>query len=402
MLGHLIRYSLRRLAIRWLTTLLTTLGIAIGVANIVALISVSEIARAQAARLIDELGATTIFVTPYFDLTKSPFEQASAGMSTLPESYYAFLREQPYAETISPFLALPAFAAHESNRLFTSVIGSTPDIIKVRPYKLESGRFFTDAEAEDASAVAILGHTVAAKLFPDGGGVGQDIVIKGRKLRVAGVLEEKGRIGFEDFDNRLFIPLKLAQDLFSFPYLHTVALKHPQRMDTEQVVERIKRDLAEWRGVELATQDEFTVFSMKELTRAANETFKIFAIILLAVSSIALLVAGIGIMTVMLMSVVDQTREIGVRRATGARRRDIVVQFFVETLLQVFAGQILGLILGAAGVYILCARVEWVFLISGRTIILALAFSLGVGIIFGILPAWRAATLDPVESLRYE
>jgi len=272
----------------------------------------------------------------------------------------------------------------------------------VRPYEVESGRFFNDEEAEAAAPVAVLGHTIVQKLFPDGEAIGGEIVIKGQKLQVVGALVEKGRIGFEDFDSRLFIPLMLAQHLFDFPYLHTVAIKHAEGADTEQIVEQVKADLSEWRGVDVETQDEFTVFSMKELTRAANETFKIFAIILLAVSSIALLVAGIGIMTVMLMAVVEQTREIGVRRATGARRRDIVIQFFIETLLQVFAGQVFGLIFGFIGVYILCLHAEWVFFVSGKTVILALAFSLGVGILFGILPAWRAATLDPVESLRYE
>jgi len=402
MLGHLIRYSLRRLAVRWLTTLLTTLGIGIGVANIVALISVSEIARAQAMRLMGELGANTIFVTPYFSFEESPFEQAGAGMGALPVSYYEFLRDKPYAEVVSPFQALVAFVAHKGNRVFTTVIGCTPDIFKVRPYKLASGRFYSDDETAGASEVAVLGHTVARKLFPEGRAVGQEIVLKGKRLRVVGTLEEKGRIGFEDFDNRIFIPLNLAQKLFDYPYLHTVAIKHPEGMKTEDVVKQIKQELAQWRGVDPEKQDEFSVFSMKELTRAANETFKIFAVVLLGVSCIALLVAGIGIMTVMLMSVVEQTREIGVRRAVGARRRDILVQFFIETLLQVVAGQVVGFILGAVGVYILCAHADWTFFITGKTIILALGFSFGVGIVFSILPAFRAATLDPVESLRYE
>ncbi len=402
MLKHLILYCLRRLRARILTTALTVIGVAIGVANIVALISVSEIARAQAIKLITELGANTIFVTPYFEFESSPFEQSGVAATALPPKFKDFFADKPYVETYTAILALPAYAGYKDRRTFTNIIGSTPEIFQIRPYKLREGRFITKEEAENPSTVAVLGSTVTEKLFPEGNAVGKEIVIRGQKFEVVGTLLEKGRIGFEDFDNRLFIPLGLAQKLFRFPFIHVIAIKHKERLNTEKVVQQVKEELAEWLSVELSNQDEFQAFSMKELTRAANETFEIFAIILLAVSSIALVVAGIGIMNVMIMSAVEQTREIGIRKAVGAKNKDILNQLLMEALIQVFLGQALGLTLGIIGVYILCAKVDWTFVINGKTVVLALLFSLITGLVFAILPAWRASRMDPVVSLRYE
>lgn len=402
MLKHILLYSLRRLKVRVLTTVLTVIGVAVAVANILALISVAEIARAQAVRLITELGANTIFVTPYFELETSPFEQSGVAATALPLSFVDFFKDKSYVETYSPILALPAYAGFRDKRIFTNVIGTRPALFDIRPYKLKEGRFMTEEEADAGAAATVLAHTVAQKLFPQGNAVGNEIVIKGQKYKVVGTLEEKGKIGFEDFDNRVFIPLKRAQSVFEFPYVHVIAIKHKEKLNTEKVVEEIKRELASWLGVDAKTQDDFQVFSMKELTRAANETFEIFAVILLAVSLIALVVAGILIMVVMLMSVVDQTREIGIRKAVGAKRQNIVAQFLTEALILVFVGQILGLILGIFGVYLLCLKVDWAFFLSPKTVILALLFSLLAGVIFAVGPAWQAARLDPVQSLRYE
>jgi ABC-type antimicrobial peptide transport system permease subunit len=261
---------------------------------------------------------------------------------------------------------------------------------------------FAAKDVAQAASVVVLGYDVAQKLFPEGGAVGAEIVLKAERFRVVGTFQEKGHIGFESFDNRVFMPLPAAQRIFDFPYIHVVAIRHPDGMDSAEVVAAAKADLAAAKGVELEQQDEFQVFSMKELSRTMQGTFRIFAVVLLSVSSVALIVAGILIMTVMLMSVMEQTREIGVRRAVGARRRDILVQFLTETLLQVFGGQVLGFILGIAGVWIVCVRAEWPFFITAQTVFTALFFSLLVGILFGLLPAYRAATLDPVDSLRYE
>lgn len=377
-------------------------GIAIAVANIVALISISEIARAQAVRMLDELGANVIFVTPYFDLEASPFEQSSTATSALPMDYYGLLKDKPYVEVASPFVILAGFVAHESERSFTTIAGCTPAFVKIRPYEIDQGRLFTDQEVADEAQVVVLGYTVANKLFPGGGAVGSEAVIKGEKFQVIGTFKEKGRIYMEDLDSRVFMPLPVAQRLFNYPHLHAVAFRFPPGLSDSEVVKLAKSDLAAARGLDETNQDEFQVFSAKEIAKVAGETFRIFGVILLSVSSVALVVAGILIMTVMLMSVMEQTRQIGVRRAVGARRADILMQFLTEALLQVAGGQVLGLVLGIAGVWLLCLKAEWYFVISLETIITAILFSLLVGILFGLLPAYRAATLDPVDCLRYE
>ncbi len=402
-LKALVVYAFRRLRARKLTTILTMLGIAIGVANIVALISVSESARAQALRLLNELGANTVFVTPYFELEEGFFDnQSSTAATFLPLSDYELIKDRPYVETATPILALPAFVAHKDRRKFTTVIGTNEVMQKIRPYRNAEGRMFTADDVAQGASVMVLGYEIAKRLFPEGGAVGKKVVLKGEYFTIVGTFEEKGHIGFESFDDRVFTPLSTAQRIFDFPYIHVVAIRHPDNLDSEEVVAAAKRDLAEAKGVELEVQDEFQVFSMKEITRTMQGTFRIFAVVMLSVSSVALIVAGILIMTVMLMSVMEQTREIGVRRAVGARRRDILVQFLTETLLQVFGGQVLGFILGIIGVWIVCARADWPFYLTWHTVLTAFLFSLGVGILFGLLPAYRAATLDPVDSLRYE
>jgi len=402
MFKHIILYSLRRLRVRLLTSILTVIGVAIAVANIVALISVSEIARNQAVRIITELGANTIFVTPYFELEKSPFEQSGVASTALPADFANFFEGKEYVEKFTPILALPAYVAYKDRRIFTNVIGARPEIFEIRPYKLKQGRFMRKEESDNAEMVAVLGDTVARKLFPEKNAVGEKIVIKGQSYEVIGTLEEKGKIGFEDFDNRVFIPLANAQKIFGFPYIHVIAIKHPLKMQTEKVVEAIKKELADWLKVDMESQDVFQVFSMKELVKAGNEFFEIIGTVMLAVSSIALVVAGILIMVVMLMSVMEQTKEIGVRKAVGARNRDVLIQFLTEAILQVFAGQLIGLILGFGGVYLLCIKADWNFFISPRTILMAVLFSLIMGVVFAILPAWRGAKQDPVVSLRYE
>lgn len=402
MLGALILHSLRRLATRKFTTFLTVVGIAIAVANIVALISISEIARAQAVRMLDELGANVVFVTPYFDLDASPFEQSATASSALPVEYYDLIKDRPYVEVAAPLVILAGFVAHESERSFTTIVGCTPAFVQIRPYEIAEGRLFSRQELRDEAQAVVLGYTVARKLFPGGGAVGSEVVIKGNKFKVVGTFKEKGHIYMEDLDSRVFLPLPVAQRIFAYPHLHVVAFRFPPGMSDGEVVAQARRDLAAARGLEEKNQDEFQVFSAKEIAEVAGETFRIFAIILLSVSSVALAVAGILIMTVMLMSVMEQTRQIGVRRAVGARRADILAQFLTETLLQVVGGQALGLGIGIAGVWFLCLKAEWYFIISWETILTAVGFSLLVGILFGLLPAYRAATLDPVDCLRYE
>lgn len=402
-LKALVIYAFRRLRARKLTTILTVLGIAIGVANIVALISVSESARAQALRLLNELGANTVFITPYFELEEGFFDnQSSTAAAFLPLSDYELIKDRPYVETATPILALPAFVAHKGTRKFTTIIGTNELMQEIRPYRVADGHMFTADDVAQGASVMVLGYEIAHKLFPDGGAVGKKVVLKGEHFTVVGAFEEKGHIGFESFDDRVFMPVSTAQRVFDFPYIHVIAIRHPDDLDSEDVVAAAKADLAESKGVVLTTQDEFQVFSMKEITRTMQGTFRIFAVVMLSVSSVALIVAGILIMTVMLMSVMEQTREIGVRRAVGARKRDILVQFLTETLLQVFGGQVLGFILGILGVWIVCSHADWPFYLTLHTVVTAFLYSLGVGILFGLLPAYRAATLDPVDSLRYE
>jgi putative ABC transport system permease protein len=430
---------------------LAVLGVAIGAANIIALISVTDTARYQSFALMRDVGASALFVIPFAGNEKNAVFQRSNASAFLPMSYADALRSVPELDRVAALVMFPGhikpilkpgevppvtapaseagsatmdtpgvdatddatpvaekaitvFPAEQqdSGKILTIVEGTNPDYPDARGHRVSRGRFVTWDDERTKARICILGSTMPARLFGTADPLGREIELKGERLKVVGVLIEKGVIGFESFDDRIFIPLSTAQDMYDMPGVHFIILR---ARDAESVKAAQKQASAKLRDIAGLTPDEpadFNVSTVEEVTGLIDTTFHIFRLLLYGISSIALLVAGIGIMNVMLMQVIERTREIGIRRAVGARRSAIALQFIMETVAQSLIGTVLGVVLGLAASYGFCWFVKWEPHIRLETVILAALFSAAVGLAFGVFPAIHASRLKPVDCLRYE
>jgi ABC-type antimicrobial peptide transport system permease subunit len=381
---------------------LAVLGVAIGVANIIALIGVTDTARHQAFALLRDYGAQAIFVNPYTGEGRSMFMRANAG-SFLPMEYLDWVAAEPGVDAVAGVQMLPGHVSTgTSERVFVTVEGAQPDYPAIRGHKALRGRYISPAEEAARARVCCLGYTLPALLQLKGDPVGQLVEVEGEQFRVIGVMEEKGFSGFESFDQRVFIPLATAQDLFGLPGVHSILARARADADVAVVAKALDTSLRERAGLGPDDPPEAQVSSIEQLTGIMDSALDVFRILLGGVSLIALIVAGTGIMSVMLMSVLGRTREIGVRRAVGARRRDILWCFLSEALRQSVFGALLGIVLGLAGALGFCAIMDWQPHITGQTVLLAAGFSLIAGLVFGGYPAAYAARLKPMDCLRYE
>lgn len=429
---------------------LAILGVAIGAANIIALISVTDTARYQSFSLMRDVGASALFVMPFVGGEKNAIFQRSNASAFLPMKYAAALRGVPELDRVAALVMFPGHikpllrpgetsplqereqkpdgtllgaddkysvdqpepgalsggavdsSEPPESKLLTIVEGANPDYPDARGHRVARGRFIRWEDERAKARVCVLGSTMPEKLFGAADAIGREIELKGERLQVVGILVEKGVIGFESFDDRIFIPLATAQELYDLPGAHFIICR---ANDAENVKPAQKKAIAALRAASGIAKDEpadFTVSTVEEVTGLIDTTFHIFRLLLYGISSVALLVAGIGIMNVMLMQVIERTREIGIRRAVGARRSAIALQFISETLLQSLIGTVLGIALGLTASYAFCWIVHWEPHIRLETVVLAALFSAGIGLAFGVFPAIHAAQLKPVDCLRYE
>jgi len=383
------------------TGLLAVIGVAIGAANIIALISVTDTARQQTFRVLREVGANTLFVLPFAQSGNTTFQRSNAS-AFLPQSYLDTVERLPAIDLATGVLMLPGHVGVGASRSFTTIEGTSAGYPDIRNHRPARGRFFSADEETQHARVCVLGASVPAALFGSGDPLGQSLVIKGERFTVIGVMQKKGMVGFENMDERVFIPLSTAQELYDIPGVHSIMARVRKGVPlktAQRELQEALRQVAQLAPGELA---DFSVSSVDELTGVLDNTLGIFRWLMIGVSSVALLVAGTGIMNVMLMQVIARTREIGVRRAVGARRRDILWQFIAEALVQTVVGAAVGTVLGIAGSIGFCLLVKWQPYITPLTVLLAVGFSLSVGLLFGVYPAMKAALLKPIDCLRYE
>lgn len=397
-LAKLLRAGVRQLRAN---SLLAVLGVAIGAANIIALISVTDAARHQALSVLADYGANTLFITPYFDQDKPGFKRSDA-FSFVPQGYGAALAEIDDLELVAGVLMLPGHIGHDAQRMFGTIEGAEPPYPEIRGHRVARGRFIRAGDEQQRARVCCLGYGLVEPLFGDADPLGAEVVIKGQRFEVVGTMIEKGRIGFQSLDTRVFIPLSTAQQLYELPGTHTIMALVRHDRDIAAVQQRVEAHLRELEGLAPDEPADFSVTSMEQLTGILDSALGVFRALMAGVASVALLVAGTGIMNVMLMQVMARTREIGVRRAVGARRRDIWLQFLLETATQTLLGAVLGSLLGIAGSIGFSLLVKWQPYVTGTTVLLGIGFSVGVGLIFGVYPATYAARLKPIDCLRYE
>jgi putative ABC transport system permease protein len=401
MLAYLIRLSLSQLSRYPVQSGLAMLGVAIGVANIVMLVSITDIGRRQTTGLIEEFGANLIFVAPYFDLA-GPFGagwNSTTAAAHLPDSVRQTVAAVPEISAVASVLLLPGHAVRGERSAFTSFQGIDPNYSSLRGQAVVEGRNLSEEDLNSRARVVLLGEAVRESLFGTEPCLGEVIELKGENFTVVGVMERKGRIGMEDIDNRLNIPLPVMQELFGYEGITGLFARY-QGVDETVAQQAVRRALAGTIKPDEEVDEVYTVFTIKEANQMLDSTMGVFRQVLYGISSIALLVGGIGIMNVMLIRVIQRRREIGVRRAVGASRRSILGQFLFESLLLALLGAVGGAALGVVGVLAYCQYTDWAPWISPLTLGLGMGYSAALGVAFGAYPAFRAATLDPIQCLR--
>jgi putative ABC transport system permease protein len=417
-LPYLLRVSLAQIARYRAQSALVILGVAIGIANIIVLISMTDIGRRQTTNLIEDFGARVLIITPFIDLSSgaiSIFSQAN-NSGHLGNEVYAALQQspalasrpgakpgEPESRQVSAMLQLGAHVSAEgAEPWFTTIAGATPQVYDFADLELADGRWLAGADNAQSANVAVLGSVARAQLFPDTEPIGRNIRLKDADFKVVGLLLPRGNLGMEEADNRIYLPLTSLQRIFEFPGMHGILARYREGLSEQEAVTQVKAALAAALPADTPLDETVSVFTIKEATKLMDSTLGIFRSVLLGVASIALLVAGIGIMNVMLIRVLRRRMEIGLRRAVGASRRTIVVQFLFESTMQAIAGALVGISLGLTGLAVFCVYADWEFYVSPSTVLLAVLFALAVGVLFGSYPAWRAARVDPIASLRYE
>ena len=407
-----VRMALRALAANKLRAFLTMLGIIIGVAAVITLVSVGEGVEQFVAEQFQGLGNNLLFVFPGQVQPGSPPGARRRGGLTNDD--VAALSDPflvPDVIRVVPEYDRSAVVSHGRYEARTSVSGTTSEYTAVRNFYPVAGRFFNFQDDAANARVAVLGQTVYRELFPDGAPpVGENVKINDVNFHVIGLMEEKGGSGFNDQDDVVLVPLSTAQRrLFparrsdgkmrvDFIYAQLAAEERQ-----EAAIVQMELALRETHRLDFDEENDFTVLSQAEIISAFGEVTGILTLFLGVIAGISLLVGGIGIMNIMLVSVTERTREIGLRKAVGAKQRDILWQFLLEAVVLAVAGGVIGLLLGAAGAQLIAGMSESLQpTVAWDSVVLAIGFSAAVGLFFGIYPARRASRLNPIDALRYE
>ena len=407
-----IRIALVSLSASKLRSALTMLGIIIGVAAVIALMGIGRGAQAAIVNQINSLGSNLLFVSPGSTSEGGVRGAAGSAQTLTYQDALALANPQdaPAVAAVAPEMRSFGQVVYQGNNTNTQVVGVTPEYATVRNYVISEGDFITESNVQGRSAVAVIGANVASELFADADPIGQSIRINNNSFRVVGVLTAKGGGGFGNQDDQVLVPI-------------TTAMARLQRNQTSRgnAVSQISVQVVSKDQMQAATQqisdilrtrhhirlnDDFTIQSQDALLSSANQITGVLTLFLGGVAGISLLVGGIGIMNIMLVSVTERTREIGIRKAIGATKSNVLVQFLTEATILSVLGGLIGIAVGAgiarliSGINLGSSPLHAV--VAPDSILLATLFALAVGLFFGIYPAYRAASLTPVEALRYE
>jgi len=401
---ELLRVGVQALSRNRMRSSLTVLGIVIGVAAVIATLAIGQGARAAVQAQIQALGANTLTVLPG-TITASGARSGMGSTTTLtPDDALAIKAECSGVEAVAPGVRTVAQVVYGNLNWSTSVQGTTPEFVFVRQWPVANGVFITDSDVRGAAKVCVLGSNVAQQLFADADPVGQTVRIKDIPFRVVGVLIPKGGQGFGgNQDDVVIVPISTAQrKLMAITYVQSIAVSAVSEKEVDDASSQITDLLRQRHRIRPDADADFFLFTQQEIASSAEATSKVMTLLLASIAAVSLLVGGIGIMNIMLVSVTERTREIGIRRAIGARRQDILLQFLVESAFLALAGGALGVGLGMGSAVLITQFARWPTLIQPMAVALAFGFASVVGVFFGFYPAHRASRLDPVEALRYE
>ena len=403
-----VRIALRGLSANKMRSGLTMLGIIIGVGAVIALLSIGQGAQVAITEQIRGIGSNLIFVVPGA-AQQGVVHLARGSAATLTFEDAEAIADPancPHVAAVAPLLSRSAQVVYGRNNINTSIRGTTPELQFIRNYLVREGRFLEQHDLDTMARVAVLGSITAEELFEGADPIGQVIKVQRIPFRVIGVLEEKGGTGLED--DVVIIPITTAYRLlggWAAPgggrRVTVINISAVDESGIDAAIEEITWLLRERHKIRYQ-EDDFTVMSQKDILGVMNQITTILTIFLGAIAAISLLVGGIGIMNIMLVSVTERTREIGIRKAVGAKRRDILMQFLIEAVVLSVAGGLTGILLGVGIAKLVTMTGQMVTVVSPGSVFLAIGFSVAVGLFFGIYPARRAAALNPIDALRYE
>jgi putative ABC transport system permease protein len=385
-------------------TILTMLGIVIGVAAVIIMVAVGYGAQSRIADQIQNLGTNMIIITPGSVAPGGVSQGAQTFNRLTTEDAEKLKREGTLLSAVSPVVMTRVQAIGGAGNWRTSVNGVSLDFQTIREWRVESGAFFTTTDERSMRKVAVLGSTVAKSLFPGIDPIGEQVQLRNVPFTIIGVLAAKGQTAAgADLDDVILVPYTTAQTRLSGrSFIGQILASTFSAGDIPTAQEEVRSIMREAHGLGPAELDDFTIRNQDQLTEAAQGTTEVMSILLAAIASISLLVGGIGIMNIMLVSVTERTREIGIRMAIGARGSDVLTQFLVESMVMSLIGGVIGLALGLGGAAILGRVTGWSTATPAEAVLIAVGFSAAVGVFFGYYPARKAASFNPIDALRYE
>jgi len=391
---------------------LTILGIVIGVMAVITMLAIGGGTQASVTRQIESIGTNLLIILPG-RITTGAIRGGLGSAITLTYADAEALKSLPSLNGVAPVVQSAVQVVYLDSNTQTNLIGTTPDYVQVRNHKVASGSFFTDSHVKARSLVVVLGADVAKTLFGDQDPVGQVVKINRVSFRVIGVLEKKGGAGMFTQDDLVVIPITTAFTYFprradwrGQPSVTAIYAQAKDRNSLSQAMEEARNLLRDRHDLPPSAEDDFSIVTQEDMLSMANAITNIFTIFLGSIGAISLIVGGIGIMNIMLVSVTERTREIGIRMAVGAKRRDILLQFLTEATVLSLLGGAIGIVLGwlaswgIGRINIGGSNIQT--LVTPWSVLLAVIFSAAVGLFFGIYPANKAASLNPIEALRYE
>ncbi len=404
MLNESIKMALEGMVSNKLRTFLTLLGIIIGVGAVIAMVSLGFGMKENIKNNISKLGSNLLVITSGGRTSSGARLAAGEGAKLTFEDGEAILKQVDGVARMSASVNR-SYQLVAGNQNWTSrVEGTTPSNFDIQSLEIEDGRIFRSNDLTSRSRVAVIGKTVADSLFPDGEAVGQLMRINKAPFQVIGVLKSKGQSGMgQDQDDVVYIPLTTAQNrMMGITYVQRVTLQAENENIINEVQAEAEQVLRTRHKIKDGDYDDFTVRNMAAIMDTMMETANSITMLLGCIAAISLLVGGIGIMNIMLVSVTERTREIGIRKALGATYNNILLQFLIEAMVIGIVGGTLGVVLGVSASFAISQFAGWNTVISVWAIVIAVVFSVGIGLFFGIYPARKAALLDPIDALRYE